>query len=85
MGYLLKSSLRRELLTTIRAVHAGKKVIPPDVATAMALHVTNDELSNRELEVLRHVAAGLPNKLIADRLALSRTQSSHTLRTSWRS
>ncbi|MGA7159149.1 MAG: response regulator transcription factor [Acidobacteriaceae bacterium] len=71
MGYLLKSSLRRELLTTIRSVHAGKKVIPPDVATAMAMYVTNDELSNRELEILRHVAAGLPNKLIADRLSLS--------------
>lgn len=71
MGYLLKSSLRRDLLTTIRAVHFGKKVIPPDIATAMALHVTNDELSNRELEILRHVASGLPNKLIAHRLLLS--------------
>jgi DNA-binding NarL/FixJ family response regulator len=71
MGYLLKSSLRRDLLTTIRAVDLGKKVIPPDIATAMALHVTNDELSNRELEILRHVASGLPNKLIADRLSLS--------------
>lgn len=71
MGYLLKSSLRRDLLTTIRAVHVGQKVIPPDIAIAMALHVTNDELSNRELEVLRHVAGGLPNKLIADRLSLS--------------
>ena len=70
-GYLLKSSLRRELLTTIRSVHAGLKVIPPDIATAMALHVTNDELSNRELEILRHVAAGLPNKRIAERLSLS--------------
>ena len=71
MGYLLKSSLRRELLTTIRSVHEGKKVIPPDIATTMAMHVTSDELSNRELEILRHVAAGLPNKLIADRLSLS--------------
>lgn len=71
MGYLLKSSLRRDLLTTIRTVHTGRKVIPPDIATAMALHVTNDELSSRELEILRHVASGLPNKLIADRLSLS--------------
>lgn len=70
-GYLLKSSLRRDLLDTIRAVHSGLKVIPPDVATAMAMHVTNDELSNRELEILRHVAAGLPNKLIATRLSVS--------------
>jgi DNA-binding NarL/FixJ family response regulator len=71
MGYLLKSSMRRDLITTIRAVHSGLKVIPPDIATAMAMHVTNDELSNRELEILRLVAAGLPNKIIADRLSLS--------------
>ena len=70
-GYLLKSSLRRDLLSTIRAVHSGRKVIPPDVATAMALHAADDELSDRELEILRQVAAGLPNKLIADRLRIS--------------
>jgi DNA-binding NarL/FixJ family response regulator len=71
MAYLLKSSLRKELLNTIRAVHAGKKVIPPDIASAMAAHVADDELSMRELEILRHVAEGLSNKLIADRLSLS--------------
>jgi two-component system, NarL family, response regulator len=71
MGYLLKSSLRRDLISTIRAVHSGLKVIPPDIATAMAVHVTNDELSTRELEILRHVATGLSNKLIASRLSLS--------------
>ena len=70
-GYLLKSSLRRDLLSTIRAVHSGLRVIPPDIATAMALHVTDDELSDRELEILRHVATGLPNKMIADRLKIS--------------
>lgn len=71
MGYLLKSSLRRDLLSTIRAVHSGKRVIPPDIATAMAMHVTSDDLSERELEILRYVAMGLPNKLIADRLSIS--------------
>jgi len=71
MGYLLKSSLRRDLLSTIRAVHSGLRVIPPDIATAMAMHVTNDDLSERELEILRYVAMGLPNKLIADRLSIS--------------
>jgi DNA-binding NarL/FixJ family response regulator len=71
MGYLLKSSLRKELLNTIRAVHSGKKVILPDIAAAMASHVADDELSVRELQILRNVAEGLSNKLIADRLALS--------------
>jgi DNA-binding NarL/FixJ family response regulator len=71
MAYLLKSSLRKELLSTIRAVHAGKRVIPPDIAAAMASHVADDELSTRELQILRHVAEGLSNKLIADRLSLS--------------
>lgn len=71
MGYLLKSSMRRDLISTIRSVHSGLKVIPSDIATALALHVTNDELSSRELEILRHVAAGLPNKIIAERLSLS--------------
>jgi DNA-binding NarL/FixJ family response regulator len=71
MAYLLKSSLRKELLSTIRTVHAGKKVIPPEIATAMASHVTDDELTARELQILRHVAEGLSNKLIADRLSLS--------------
>ena len=70
-GYLLKTSMRRDLLDTIRSVHRGLKVIPPDIATAMAMHVSNDELSKRELEILRQVAAGLPNKLIAERLSIS--------------
>ena len=71
MAYLLKSSLRKDLLNTIRAVHSGRKVIPPDIAAAMASHMDEDELSPRELQVIRHVAEGLSNKLIADRLCLS--------------
>ena len=70
-AYLLKSSLRKDLLSTIRAVQDGKKVIPPEIAGAMASHIADDELSQRELQILRHVADGLSNKLIADRLALS--------------
>ncbi|ACO32302.1 MULTISPECIES: response regulator transcription factor [Acidobacterium] len=70
-GYLLKTSMRRDLLDTIRSVHSGRKVIPPEIATAMAIYVSNDELSKRELEILRQVAAGLPNKLIAERLSIS--------------
>jgi len=64
-----------DLLSTIRAVHSGLRVIPPDVATAVALHAVDDELSDRELEILRQVADGLPNKLIADRLKSSLGQS----------
>jgi len=71
MAYLLKSSLRKDLLNTIRAVYAGKKVIPPDIAAAMASHVVDDNLSARELQILRHVADGLSNKVIADRLSIS--------------
>lgn len=71
MAYLLKSSLRKDLLNTIRSVLNGKKVIPPEIAAAMASHVADDELSTRELQVLRQVAEGLSNKLIADRLSLS--------------
>lgn len=71
MAYLLKSSLRKDLLNTIRSVLDGRKVIPPEIAAAMASHVADDELSARELQILRHVADGLSNKLIADRLSLS--------------
>lgn len=70
-AYLLKSSLRRELLTTIRAVHAGRRHIPPHIAQEIAFHAGDDPLSARELEVLRLVAAGHANKEIAWRLELS--------------
>jgi len=71
MAYLLKSSLRKDLLSTIRSVLNGKKVIPPEIAATMVSHVADDELSMRELQILRYVAEGLSNKLIADRLSLS--------------
>jgi DNA-binding NarL/FixJ family response regulator len=59
-GYLLKNLVRRELIETIRAVHSGKRRVPPD-----------DELTDREIEVLRRVAAGKSNKLIAAELDIS--------------
>jgi DNA-binding NarL/FixJ family response regulator len=71
MAYLLKSSLRKDLLSTIRSVQDGRKVIPPEIAGIMASHMVDDELSTRELQILRHVADGLSNKLIADHLSLS--------------
>jgi DNA-binding NarL/FixJ family response regulator len=70
-AYLLKSLLRRELLETIRAVHAGQKRIPPEVAAQLADHAGDDTLTSRETEVLRLIAAGNANKLIADQLSIT--------------
>jgi len=70
-GYLLKSLLRKELLDTIRAVHAGQKRIPADLATQVADHVADDTLTIREIEVLRAIAGGNANKLIADKLSIT--------------
>ena len=70
-GYLLKSMVRKELADTIRIVHAGKKKIPPEIAMGMAEHHSDDALSEREIEVLRQVAAGNANKIVADHLSIS--------------
>lgn len=70
-GYLLKNMLRKELLDTIRVVHAGKKRIPPEIAIELADHMTDDALSDREIEVLRRVATGNSNKIIAEQLTVS--------------
>ena len=70
-GYLLKNTLRKELADTIRCVHSGKKKIPPEIAVEMAEHHTDDALSEREIEVLRQVAGGNANKIVADRLSIS--------------
>jgi DNA-binding NarL/FixJ family response regulator len=70
-AYLLKSVLRRELPETIRLVHAGHKRIVPEVATGLAEHAGDESLSNREVEVLRLIAGGNANKMIAVRLALT--------------
>jgi DNA-binding NarL/FixJ family response regulator len=56
-GYILKGRVHKELLETIRSVHAGHKRVPPEVAAALAEHVGDDELSARELDVLRLIAA----------------------------
>jgi DNA-binding NarL/FixJ family response regulator len=70
-GYLLKSMLRKELIDTIRTVHLGKKRIPPEIAVEMAEHHTDDTLTDREIEVLKRVAAGNSNKIVADNLSIS--------------
>ncbi|HKR34724.1 MAG TPA: response regulator transcription factor [Steroidobacteraceae bacterium] len=71
VGYLLKNLVRKELLETIRVVHSGKRRVPPEIATEIAEHVADDELTERELDVLRRVAAGKSNKLIAAELDIS--------------
>ena len=77
-AYILKGHVHRELLETIRAVHAGKKRIPPEVAAELADHAAEDQLSPREIEVLRLIASGNANKLIADQLSISEeTVKSH--------
>ena len=70
-GYLLKNMVRKELIETIRAVHAGKKRIPPEIAVEMAEHHSDDALTEREIEVLRAVAAGNANKMVAQLLNVS--------------
>lgn len=70
-GYLLKSMVRKELIDTIRTVNAGKKRIPPEIAIEMAEHHSDDALTEREIEVLRSVAAGNANKMVAQLLNLS--------------
>jgi DNA-binding NarL/FixJ family response regulator len=70
-GYLLKGMLRKELLETIRAVHAGQKRLSAEVATQIAEHATDDVLTPREIDVLRLIAKGNANKEIAGKLSLT--------------
>lgn len=70
-AYLLKSLLRRELLDTIRAVHAGQKRITPEVARQVAEHAADEPLTSREIEVLRLIAGGKANKIVADHLGIT--------------
>jgi len=77
-AYLLKGSLRKELLETIRAVHAGQKRVSSEVAAEIAEHATDQVLTPREVDVLRLVAEGNANKEIAAQLSLTEeTVKSH--------
>lgn len=73
VGFLLKGMLRKELRDTIRAVHAGQRVIPPEVAAELAEHVGDGVLSAREIEVLKCVARGEANHEIAAQLHITET------------
>jgi DNA-binding NarL/FixJ family response regulator len=70
-AYVLKSCPQEELLAVIRSVHAGKRYVPAEVATRLAEHFGDDELTARELEVLRLIRDGSKNKEIAARLEIS--------------
>jgi DNA-binding NarL/FixJ family response regulator len=70
-GYLLKGHVHTDLLDTIRAVHAGKKRVPPEVAAELAGYAGGEQLTAREIEVLRLIADGNANKEIAARLAIA--------------
>jgi DNA-binding NarL/FixJ family response regulator len=70
-GYVLKGLLRKELLDTIRAVHRGQKKVSLDVAIQLAHHTADDALSDREVQVLKLVAAGNSNKRIANHLSIT--------------
>jgi DNA-binding NarL/FixJ family response regulator len=70
-GYMLKTMLRTDLVKTIRAIHQGQRRIPPEIAKELAEHVVDDILTEREIEVLRRVATGTSNKIIADQLNLT--------------
>jgi DNA-binding NarL/FixJ family response regulator len=70
-GYLLKNGIRTELLSTIRAVHAGRKVLSPEITFAVASHAAGEALLPSETRVLRLIAEGLSNKQIAARLSIT--------------
>jgi DNA-binding NarL/FixJ family response regulator len=70
-GYLLKNMLRKELLEAIRSVHAGRRRIPPEVAAELAEHIVDDALTEREIDVLRRVAKGNSNKIVASQMDIS--------------
>lgn len=71
VGYLLKGTLRKDLLDAIRAVHAGRRHIPPEIAQQIAQHAGEDSLSEREVGVLKLVSQGHANREIARRLFIS--------------
>ncbi len=70
-GYMLKSMPPRDLVEVIRQVHLGKKRVPAEVASHLAEHLSDEALTSRETDVLRHIAGGNRNRDIAERLFIS--------------
>ncbi len=80
MAYLLKSSSGQELLSTLRAVHAGERRVPPEIAMQLAERLGRAQLSSREQEVMMFVAQGLTNRQIGQRLHISdKTVRNHVI------
>jgi DNA-binding NarL/FixJ family response regulator len=71
MGYLLKSLLQNDLVDTVRAVMKGQRRMPPEIASEIALHATDEDLTERELSVLRAISKGCSNKIIGAELGIS--------------
>jgi len=71
MGFLLKNSVRKELLEAAKVVLSGRRYLPPDVATEIAVHAVDDPMTSREADILRLIADGLANKQIARRLGVA--------------
>jgi DNA-binding NarL/FixJ family response regulator len=70
-GYMLKSTPPKDLVDGIRQVHAGKKRVPPEIAAHLAEHMSDEPLTPREVEVLRHISGGNRNRDIAEILFIS--------------
>jgi len=70
-GYMLKSVPPQEMVDTIRRVHAGQKCISPEIAAGLAEHMSDEDLSGREVDVLRNVATGNRNRDIAEKLFIA--------------
>ncbi len=70
-GYLLKNTFHKELVETIRAVHAGRRALSPEASYEIAEHSTDEGLTPAEISVLRLIAAGNANKQIADQLSIT--------------
>jgi len=70
-AYMLKSMPPKELIDVIRQVHAGKKRIPTEIASHLAEHLSDEALTRREIDVLRHIAGGNRNRDIGERLFIS--------------
>ena len=80
-AYMLKDSLERALLDTIRAIHAGRRFVSPEVSYELAEHVTDDMLTETEVRVLQLIAQGKPNKEIARMMSSTETTVKWQVRT----